>query len=1077
MSTEPVAHSVPEDPIDPRVRSDGSCSAEASDEYLIRELQAIRRSETGRSHFGHQTCVGGYQIVREIRRGGQGVVYEAVQLATGRPIALKVLLHAGFQSPAARTRFQREAELLALLRHPSIVTLHDFGDVDGELFYVMEYVDGTPLNKVREFQLPDRIHQRTAQLHLVLKTMAVISDAVACFQRRGLIHRDLKPDNILIDRDGVPRIVDFGLARLSSDTSEGTSWHRGQTMEGEFLGTPAYASPEQIQGSPDAIDIRTDVYSLGVILYELLTGRPPIPMSNSLIESLRAVTEHEPIRPSVINPAIDRDTESIILKCLSKSVDRRYQTASDLALDLNRRLDGQPILARSDSAAYLLRSSLRRHRIAARIAAIIFVIIVTSSLVIFQLWRQAVYERTEARAATYRSSLLAAIAAVREDRTQDAADLLMQAPLEFRGWEWSYVISRIDDSIASRRLSDEAVLMAQWTNDSQEIAIVLTTGGLRIARELDFRTRNGGNPSMPLSTGIEPPEIQSDGVLKASHVAIVEGSNLLAVIFQDNQLRWFDRDARQWLAIHTEIPGTVAAVCPCPSENSVFVASVKGHNKTEIYRVAADDQSVTALAVIPWIAHCMAITPPAANSQSGSEQLFVAGMELAAFDIEQSGLTAAFASRRLTTDINCIAVSPDRSLVACGQTDGTLSGIATQTGELQLEIRSHGGPVSAVAFSDDSKLLVTGCQDSLTRVWSAESGALVQSLRGHLHWIQAVRFVDETRVDSISARGELKRFRFDVDSGDVIFKAHDSIVTGLHFNTASDGVYSGSLDGSVRYQPVGAAAIGRSLTAGHVSVTAMSRGYGLWNSIAGREDGTIIGLQEDGAEHYQFLPIPGDAIRSVAQSGLTENLVAGFESGEVLLIDIDSPGNVRSITRHLKPVRYVAFAQNDTVLISEDETVLRATRLESGELLQEFPRSMSLYYAPFAVSPDGRLLVAGDSSGRLRTWEILTGQEQPPFEWHATSVTAVNFSPDGTRLVSAAADGAVKIWNVERRQEVFSLPDVKGFAVQLCFSPDGRRIAVGLYDGSIILFEGLIAARRSSIVSGPSLTTDTEPER
>lgn len=293
--------------------------------------------------------VADYELIREIARGGMGVVYQARQESPSRMVALKLMLFGANAAPELIKRFQLEASAVAALKHPNIVNIFEVGMRDGEYFIAMEYIEGANLSVLaRTRALTPR---QTAQ-HL-----QTVSRAIDYAHERGILHRDLKPSNVIIGPDDQPRVTDFGLAkRLSSPPSADTSFAermRGGPLEdgesltvsGQILGSPGFMPPEQARGARGKVDRRSDVYSLGAMLYHLLTGRPPFG-GGSVSETLRQVESQEPIAPRLLNPGIPVDLETISLKCLEKDPSRRYQTARELAEELDRFLRGQPLLAR-----------------------------------------------------------------------------------------------------------------------------------------------------------------------------------------------------------------------------------------------------------------------------------------------------------------------------------------------------------------------------------------------------------------------------------------------------------------------------------------------------------------------------------------------------------------------------------------------------------------------------------------------------------------------------------------------------------------------------------------------------------
>jgi len=279
---------------------------------------------------------GDYELLGRVARGGMGVIYKARQICLNRIVAVKMMLPGLLVSEAEASRFQNEAEVIANLRHPNIVAVHEVGAHDGQRYFSMDYVEGQSLAAVvRDHPLPARTAARYVK---------VIAEAIQYAHQQGILHRDLKPSNVLLDKAGNPRITDFGLAkRLASDSR--------LTATGTVLGTPSYMPPEQADGKTRRIGPASDVYSIGAILYELLTGRPPFQAATPL-DTILLVLNTEPIAPRKLNPKLSRDLQTICLKCLEKDPRWRYQTAQELADDLDRYLKREPIKARPINLLY-----------------------------------------------------------------------------------------------------------------------------------------------------------------------------------------------------------------------------------------------------------------------------------------------------------------------------------------------------------------------------------------------------------------------------------------------------------------------------------------------------------------------------------------------------------------------------------------------------------------------------------------------------------------------------------------------------------------------------------------------------
>ncbi len=351
------------------------------------DSHAARRREESRLPAD---AIEGYEIEGEIHRGGQGIVYRARHVDTGRDVAVKVLREGPFASASDLARFQREARLLGSLRHPHIVTIHDTGRAGEMVYLVTDYIEGRPLDV--------HVASNRPSPREILELFAKIAEAVNAAHLRGILHRDLKPGNIRIDPDGQPHILDFGLAKRLDAPEDSES--EAMTQTGQFVGSLPWASPEQAEGRLDAVDLRTDVYSLGVLLFQMLTGTFPYSVSGGMRTVLDAIVSIEPPPPGRVQSGIDDEVDTIVLKCLRKEPDRRYQSAGELARDIRRYLGGEAIDAKRDSATYVLRKTLRRHRIALGIAAAFFLLVTGSSVALWVLYTDQRAARETAEEAT-----------------------------------------------------------------------------------------------------------------------------------------------------------------------------------------------------------------------------------------------------------------------------------------------------------------------------------------------------------------------------------------------------------------------------------------------------------------------------------------------------------------------------------------------------------------------------------------------------------------------------------------------------------------------------------------------------
>jgi Tfp pilus assembly protein PilF len=408
-----------------------------------------RTAGTPRDPVFRRLAAAGYSVLNELGRGGMGVVYQARQRELNRLVALKMIRAGSQAGPTQVARFRSEAEAIAHLHHSHIVQIHDIGEVDGQPYFALELLEGG--------SLADRLAGTPQEARWATELTITLARAIQSAHQAGIVHRDLKPANVLFDREGTPKISDFGLAKRLEIES-------GQTQTGEILGTPSYMAPEQAGGESKRIGPAADIYALGAILYEMLTGRPPF-KGPTTMETVRQVLEEEPVLPSRLQPRVPRDLETIALKCLAKPLAKRYASAADLADDLERYRDGKPIRARRTPWWERSLKWTRRHPTAASLMALGFVIGVTAAVATwrYQAWQHERRHRDELRLEALRTqggkALLVGQQALDQGKWDDARVVL------------STTLERLKNEPALAPLARQArTLLAEADRDGAEQA-------------------------------------------------------------------------------------------------------------------------------------------------------------------------------------------------------------------------------------------------------------------------------------------------------------------------------------------------------------------------------------------------------------------------------------------------------------------------------------------------------------------------------------------------------------------------------------------------------------------------------
>jgi len=443
-----------------------------------------------------------YEILEFMGRGGMGAVYKARQKKPDRVVVLKVLDRSKWDSQRDRLRFEREAQAVARLKHPNVVAVYEFGELNGQPYFTMEYVEGKTLKQHVRHNALDKVE--------ICQLILAVIRAIGYAHLRGVIHRDLKPDNIMVDLEGRPRILDFGLARLAME--EGEESLARLTETGEIMGTPAYMSPEQTFARPDEVDTRTDIYSVGVILYELLAGQSPYQLDPTRpLETLYKIREVQPDRPSAVNSHLDGDMDAIILKAIEKDKESRYQSARELADDLERYLNSEPVAARDSTKFYELRKLMWRYRrlVAPVLSAAVAVTAVSGVFI----WRLAASKQLAERNAAQAEQ-----ARVQSEEDQQALMTMLvkveglrdtiNARIDEGHWAEAYRIATIAEGV----IPSEAEAQGLKQSVRQRIAEAVFSSGQRIYRlteDMQLQEARGVLAKLESAVeGLDLPELQ-----------------------------------------------------------------------------------------------------------------------------------------------------------------------------------------------------------------------------------------------------------------------------------------------------------------------------------------------------------------------------------------------------------------------------------------------------------------------------------------------------------------------------------------------------------------------------------------
>ena len=1066
---------------------------ESSLEGTVEDLSTYQRSEYGRDTLTEPVETdrsgseapqpdirtlelggkGKYVVSDEVGHGGMGVILNAFDTDIQRDVAMKVISSSWQDSREYTERFIKEAQVQGQLEHPNICPVHELGkDGNGRIYFTMKMVKGYSLAQMIQKSREDGVSQNPKRLTEILNNFLKICDGITFAHSKGIIHRDLKPDNIMVGDFGEIYVMDWGLVRIVGTEDDEHEYElaidnrSGQddtikTLVGSVVGTPAYMPPEQAAGLVWEMDMRSDIYSLGALLYELLALEPPFPDENAW-EVLGKIRFEKPPPPSSHAPAegISPELDHIVMKCLAKAKEMRYQTVRELKQEVELFLSGRPIGAMEYSSWQVFAKWFARNKvISTAVLAVVIVIMVSASIAYVNMSRAWKSEQDARVRAEENARVAIASRAVAEERRTEAE------------------VSELKSRFNLAMVREEKKEIGEAVRLYREIKRDIIANRIDIFPFIDlaiWRARYNEGRSI-----VEQMTISSEN-LPSRCVCFRPQSRELAIGCGDGTIRLSDQESGEILSLSK---GKFAPVtCLAFDPGGGLLAAGYGDSTLRVWDVT----NLVEYACLkdPSLQHDQAHARPVtclAFSSDGRRLVSSGDEVIKLWDVEKKRVIRQLWGH--LRNVLSVAFSPDGNSVASGGKDGLVHLWDVENGKLIRVLYQHPTPVKKVAFSPDGKTLLSVSEDTAITLWDLVDNREIELLKGHETDVTALDINPDGTVlaagcgDSTVRFWDIKR-QIDIAS----FKEHAGEIISVVFNHNGTAVATVGTDQAVKIWSMTRETIVKTISLADEGTKIMTVDFspdgrmlaaGVWAPklvpvflIDVGTSETVARLLSHGGRvnHVDFNP-DGTLLATASDDGLLRlaNVGTGEQAAMINVYEETSTSLTGILLEAMKvfgksprglwkSVNCAVFSPGGTMIATaSDDASVKLWDAKNMECLHTFTECEEAVYT-VVFSPNGRLLAGGGESQNLFFWDVESMSHTMTLLGHGGGVKELSFSPDG-RFIAAGAGRDISLWHIASQKQICTLSGHLGGINSMVFSPDGRLLATASDDTSIKLWD------------------------